>query len=91
MMNNDILKEEYLDEEAHGFKHDSTGALIPKRDENGVAVLPASWDDDDWDEDEWNSIVDKLQEGYVQRYTEEGVPIETNEDGWGDEDWEGVV
>ena len=92
MMNNDILKKEYLDEEAHGFKHDSTGALIPKRDENGVAVLPASWDEnDDEDWEEWNSIVNKLQEGYVQRYTEEGVPIETNDDGWGDEDWEGVV
>lgn len=50
---NDILKEEYIDEEAHGFKHDSTGALIPKRDENGVAILPASWDEDndeDWEE-----------------------------------------
>lgn len=46
----DLLKEEYLDEEAHGFKHDSTGALIPKRDEKGVAILPASWDEDD-DED----------------------------------------
>lgn len=91
-MNKDILKKEYLDEEAHGFKHDSTGALISKRDENGVAVLPSSWDEnDDEDWEEWNAIVNKLQEGYVQRYTEEGVPIETNEDGWGDEDWEGVV
>ena len=48
----DILKEEYLDEESHGFKHDSTGALIPKRDENGIAILPASWDEDndeDWE------------------------------------------
>lgn len=44
-----ILKEEYLEEQKRGFKHSSDGSLIPKRDEDAVAVVPASWDDD-WDE-----------------------------------------
>ena len=36
-------------------------------------------------------IIRKLDEDFVQRYTEEGVSIVTNDDGWADEDWEGVV
>ena len=44
-----ILEEEYLEEQKKGFTHTLGGALIPKRDENSVAVLPESWDGD-WDE-----------------------------------------
>lgn len=36
-------------------------------------------------------IVRKLDEGLIQHYTDDGVVVVTNDDGWEDEDWEGVV
>lgn len=51
----DILKEEYLKEEELGFKHTEDGALIPKRNKDGLAILPDFWDDGD--DELWESLL----------------------------------
>ena len=50
-----ILKEEYLREEELGFKHTEDGALIPKRNKDGLAILPDFWDDGD--DELWESLL----------------------------------
>lgn len=58
------LREQYFAEEAQGIKHDVDvdTYIVKKLQEN-------------WDEDEWNNLIDKIEEGFVQRYDENGVPI----------------
>lgn len=73
------LREQYFAEEAQGIKHyiDVDTYIVRRLYEN-------------WDEDEWNNLIDKIEEGFVQRYDENGVsilPASWDEDN--DEDWEG--
>lgn len=42
------MSEEYKLEESSGFKHTPEGALIPKYDKEGTAILPASWRENDY-------------------------------------------
>jgi len=84
-----ILKEEYLREEELGFKHTKDGALIPKRNKDGLAILPDFWDDD-WDlsivgmehlkdyietEEGYSDLMECVHKNFVQDYTEDDVPI----------------
>lgn len=58
------LREQYFEEEAQGIKHDVDvdTYIVKKLQEN-------------WDEEEWNNLVDKIEEGFVQKYAEDGTAI----------------
>jgi len=58
------LREQYFAEEAQGIQHDVDvdTYIVKKLQEN-------------WDEDEWNNLINKIEEGFVQKYAEDGTAI----------------